>query len=317
MTNMHAVVVQQPGDPSVLTYTEVPRPTVKPGWSLVQVKGFGINHSEVFTRQGLSPSVQFPRILGIEAVGVIVETTDSNRLPVDQTVMSFMGEMGRDYDGSYAEYVLLPNEQLHPVTTVLSWAELAAIPETGYTAFGALTGLRLQANDQLLIRGGTSGVGVMATKLAHALEPSVRVTSTTRRAEKTAQLKAIGADDVISGELSKTARFDKILDLIGPKTAKDSLQHLNIGGIVSSTGQLGGQWTFDDFEPIMDIPNNRYLTSFYSGDVDTDLLQDLLALIEAKHVDVKPARVFKLDEVAQAHELLESHHSFGKLVVVI
>lgn len=66
---MKAIVIHEPGGPEQLKYEDVPKPEVKPGWSLVKVKAFGINHSEVFTRQGLSPSVHFPRILGIECVG--------------------------------------------------------------------------------------------------------------------------------------------------------------------------------------------------------------------------------------------------------
>lgn len=63
---MKAIVIKEAGGPEKLLYEEVPRPELKPGWSLVKVKGFGINHSEIFTRKGLSPTVKFPRILGIE-----------------------------------------------------------------------------------------------------------------------------------------------------------------------------------------------------------------------------------------------------------
>ena len=108
---MKAVLVKEAGGPEVLQVVEVPKPTVKEGWTLVKVQGFGINHSEIFTRQGLSPSVQFPRILGIECVG-LVEETNRPDLQVGQQVISIMGEMGRAFDGGYAEYVLLPDEQV-------------------------------------------------------------------------------------------------------------------------------------------------------------------------------------------------------------
>ncbi|KRL27814.1 NADPH quinone reductase related Zn-dependent oxidoreductase [Limosilactobacillus frumenti DSM 13145] len=120
-----------PSWPDKLIYQDVPTPQVKPGWSLVKVKGFGINHSEIFTRKGLSP-VHFPRILGIECVGEIADTTDPEHLPVDHKVVSIMGEMGRKFDGSYAEYVLLPNNQIYPVDTNLDWLTLTTIPETYY-----------------------------------------------------------------------------------------------------------------------------------------------------------------------------------------
>lgn len=316
---MKAVVVSRPGGPEVLTYTDVPTPHVKPGWSLVRVRGFGINHSEIFTRQGASPSVHFPRILGIECVGQISDTTDPDRLPVGQTVVSIMGEMGRAFDGGYAEYALLPNDQLYPVTTTLSWPDLAAVPETYYTAFGALKGLRLAPHDTLLVRGGTSGVGVAATKLARALDPTIQITGTTRSLAKAPAMQALGYSTVITdtaGHLGTNQTFTKILELIGPKTLQDSLTHLAEDGIASCTGELGGVWTVPDFEPISQIPNNAYLTSFASGDVRTTWLNELLRTIETQHIDVAPTKVFTLDQVAAAHTYLESGHSLGKVVVL-
>ena len=135
---MKAVVVSRAGGPEVLEVLERELPSIKPGWSLVKVMGFGINHSEIFTRQGLSPSVTFPRVLGIEMVGVIEETSDPSRLPVGQKVVSIMGEMGRAYDGGYAEYALLPNDNLYTITSDLNWRDLASVPETYYTAYGSM-----------------------------------------------------------------------------------------------------------------------------------------------------------------------------------
>ena len=84
---MKAIVIYEAGGPEKLVYTEVPVPEVKPGWSLVRIVGRGVNHSEIFTRDGQSPSVTFPRILGIECVGVIAESTDPARLPMGQKVI--------------------------------------------------------------------------------------------------------------------------------------------------------------------------------------------------------------------------------------
>lgn len=316
---MKAVVVNQPGGPENLIYQDVPTPTVKPGWSLVKIKGFGINHSEIFTRKGLSPTVKFPRILGIECVGVIEQTTDEQRLPVGQKVVSIMGEMGRDFDGSYAEYTLLPNEQIYPVQTTLDWQTLATLPETYYTAYGSMKNLRLHDGDHILVRGGTSGVGVAFVKLAKAGFKNLRITGTTRRLAKKARLLKLGYDDVVAdidGRLDTPQKFDKIFELIGPATIKDTFKHLNEGGIVCSTGQLGNQWYLEEFDPITDIAPNSYLTSFYSGNVDNDKLNELIKLVEDKHIEIHPAKVFSLDQVPQAHEFLESSHSLGKVIVL-
>ena len=316
---MKAVVIHEAGGPEKLIYEEVPTPTIKPGWSLVKIKGFGINHSEIFTRKGLSPTVKFPRILGIECVGVIAETTDSQRLPVGQKVISIMGEMGRDFDGSYAEYALLTNKQIYPINTTLDWASLAAVPETYYTAFGSLLNLKIDPNDSILVRGGTSGVGIAFTKLIKAQYPQIKVAGTSRSLAKAEAMKKVGYKEVVvdtGGELQTSQKFDKILELIGPKTVKDSFKHTNEGGIVCSTGELGNEWYLNHFDPIMDIAPNGYLTSFYSDNVDQSKIDAMLAYIEKYHVDVKPEKVFDLAHVADAHRYLEGKNSCGKVVVV-
>ncbi|GEO69293.1 zinc-binding dehydrogenase [Levilactobacillus acidifarinae] len=318
---MKAIVVRHPGGPDVLDYTDVPTPTVKPGWTLIKVRGFGINHSEIFTREGASPSVTFPRILGIEAVGTVAATSAPDRFTVGQTVVSIMGEMGRAFDGGYAEMVLLPNDQVYPVHTTLDWADLAAVPETFYTADGIVRSLQIQPHDRILIRAATSGVGVAAAKLIHALAPQAQIVGTTRSAKKVTALKALGFTDVLVTpdpiNLPDThGNFDKIVDLIGGRAIRDSLNRLNEFGIVNSTGELGGEWTIDGFDPITDIPNNRYLTGFASSEVAPDDLQNLLDFITDHHVDVHPAKVFDLAHTADAHRYLESGQSLGKVVVL-
>lgn len=316
---MKAAVVYEAGGPEKLIYEEVPTPRLKKGWSLVKVMGFGINHSEVFTREGKSPSVQFPRILGIECVGIIEETSDENLLPTGQKVISIMGEMGRAFDGSYAEYVLLPNDQIFPVETDLSWEELAAIPETYYTAFGSMKNLQIKKNDQVLVRGATSGVGVAFLNLLKSRFETITIDGTSRNLAKRDVLVQAGFDDVIEdreGQLQTEKMYDKIFELIGPATVKNSFKHLNEQGIVCSTGQLGGQWFLEEFDPIMDIKANSYLTSFYSNNVDETKLNQLLEFIDENKTIVKPEKVFELKEISKAHEYLESGRSFGKVIIL-
>lgn len=314
---MKAVVVYEAGGPEKLIYTEVSTPKIKPGWSLVQVKGFGVNHSEIFTRQGLSPSVQFPRILGIEAVGIIAETTSPIKLPLGQTVISFMGEMGRSFDGGYAEYVLLPNDQIYPVQTTLSWEELAAVPETYYTAYCSFERLKIKKNETILIRGATSGVGIAFLKLIKGKYPEITIDGTSRNYSKKERLLQLGFSSLVletEGKLQTTKKYDKILELIGPATVKNSFTHLKNDGIICSTGQLGGKWYLENFDPIFDT-NNGYLTGFYSGDISKERLDALFTYIKRYHIDIRPEKVFSLKDTKKAHEYLESHQSFGKVVI--
>jgi len=316
---MKAIVIYEPGGPEKLVYTKVPMPKVKPGWSLVKVMGCGVNHSEIFTRQGLSPTVKFPRIPGIECVGVIAESSDEKRLPAGKKVVSIMGEMGRDFDGGYAEYVLLPNEQIYPVDTRLPWDKLAAVPETYYTAFGSMLNLKISGQDSVLVRGATSGVGIAFMKLLKSRYPDLIITGTSRSKAKEKQLKEEGFDEIvldIDGQLQTDAGYDKCLELIGPATLKNTFSHIREGGIVCSTGQLGGQWNLD-FEPIMELPANGYLTSFYSGNVSSEKLNLLFEYISTYQVDVRPREIFELKEAAQAHRYIEGQNSFGKVILRI
>ncbi|MFL5832161.1 MAG: alcohol dehydrogenase catalytic domain-containing protein, partial [Solirubrobacteraceae bacterium] len=190
---MRAAVCVRPGDPDVLEIRELPIPPVRDGWSLVQVKATGLNRSELRTRQGYSPNVTFPRVLGIECVGIVATSTDPT-LNEGTTVAAVMGEMGRDFDGGYAEYALLPNSLLMPVTTTLPWHVLGALPETYLTAHGSLNALGALTDGErrLLIRGGTSSVGMAAATIAsgHGTETA----ATTRRQGKVDALTAAGVD---------------------------------------------------------------------------------------------------------------------------
>ena len=133
-------------------------------------------------------------------------------------------------------------------------------------------------------------------------------------------MKVVGFDQVIlekDGVLQSEESFTKILDLVGPRHIKDSIHHLSEGGIICSCGQLGGQWTLADFDPIVELAKNVYLTTFYSGNVSNEMLQELIDFVELYQVDVRPEKVYKLEEIQEAHTYLESSQSFGKVIVKI
>ncbi|WP_461215485.1 alcohol dehydrogenase catalytic domain-containing protein [Lacticaseibacillus sp. GG6-2] len=317
---MKAIVIEEAGGPEVLQLKTVPTPQVKPGWSLVKVKGFGINHSEIYTRKGESPSVHFPRILGIECVGEVAETTDAARLPVGSRVVSFMGGMGREFDGGYAEYALLPNQQIYPVQTKLSWAALAAVPETYFTAYGSLQNAHADSAKTLLVRGATSGVGVAAVKLAKALNPAITVSGSSRKPAKFDRLTQAGFDQAVldqDDKLQTSAHFDAIIELVGAKTLMDSVAHLQPGGYCCLTGGLGDQWTVPDFDPFA-LPSGASITNFESGAANTQAaFNAMLRLIEAHHIDVEPRETFDLAHTGDAQASLEADDSFGKVVVLV
>ncbi|MEH7340168.1 zinc-binding alcohol dehydrogenase family protein [Priestia megaterium] len=320
---MKAVVLEKACTAQELIAREVPIPKVKSGWVLVKIKAFGINRSEIFTRQGDSPSVKLPRIIGIECVGEIADPSDSS-FHKGQRVVSLMGGLGREFDGSYAEYALIPSTQVYPINTDMEWTKLAAIPEMYYTAYASLFDtLMLSKEDTLLIRGGTSSVGLAALQLAKSI--GATVISTTRNKNKIELLKQHGADFVLLDDENIQSQLDsilpqgvdKILELIGTVTLKSSLRMLAEKGILCITGILGGEWVINSFEPMIDIPSGAYFTQFDSGaNFKEKLLNDLFDHINQYQIEVPIAEVFTIDEISKAHLLMESNSANGKIVVV-
>lgn len=226
-------------------------------------------------------------------------------------------------------------------STTIPWEILGALPEMVQTAWGALfTSLRLQKGDRLLIRGGTSSVGLAAAAIAK--QHGAFVAATTRSADREAMLRENGADDVFidDGEIAAEVRkrypakstklnlegfprphpegFDKVLELVGVTTLKDSLKCLKAGGIACGTGIVGGKWTFDEFDPISSIPTSTCLTS-YAGSADAFQETPIQAIAEqvADGTLRIPIKVFQLDQINEVHRLMEDNNAVAKMVVLV
>lgn len=317
---MKAIVINGCCKAEDLHISEIPTPQVKPGWVLVKVRAAGLNHSEALMRlyEADRDYIHTPIVPGIECVGEVADASDSG-LRVGDRVIAIMGGMGRSFDGSYAEYALLPATHVFRVDTDLDWTSLAAVPETYFTAHGSLfESLRLEASDTLLVRGATSTVGMAAVQLAKAV--GARVIAACRRESSFEKLQAAGADHcVIDDErLSEhpwAERPNKMLELVGIKTLYDSLRTVTEPGYVCHTGNLGFVFTASDFNPIKDIPNGVYLTSFYSNYPTQAVIDDLFRLIRRGGIRPLYSKVFGMDEIATAHKLLETGGAGGKIVL--
>jgi NADPH:quinone reductase-like Zn-dependent oxidoreductase len=245
MATMRAAVIHQAGPPDVLKVESLPVPEPSADQVLIRVRAFGVNRSELFTRRGLSRGVAFPRVLGIEAVGE-VERAPGGQFAPGQTVATAMGGMGREFDGGYAEYVCVPANQVQVLHTSLGWETLGALPEMLQTAWGSLfRALRLSPGERLLVRGGTTSVGLAAATIAKA--HGAIVISTSRNPARKTLLHAAGADEVIidDGAIARAVQSlpgggaDKVLELIGTTTLADSLRCAREPGVVCMMGMVG------------------------------------------------------------------------------
>ncbi len=314
---MKAVLIRDITPAENVELSEVPAPKAQSGWVVVKVKAFGMNHSEQLLRQSeiRAPYIQKPVIPGIECVGVVEETAAGSRFTRGQKVIAMMGGMGRSFHGSYAEYALLPEHHVFSVESSLSWEELAAVPETYFTAWGSLFEcLQMLPRDVLLVRGATCALGYAAIQLAKAL--GCRVIATTHRESK---LPLIGAaDEQVLDDGTLTGRVQgvtKALDLIGPKYLKDTLTAVEKGGIVCQTGILGGVFTLNGFDPIKDIPNGVYLTGFFSNYPTQETVDAIFRYLNEHDLHPIYGTVFPFEQIREACLAMDSGKVNGKIIV--
>ncbi len=314
---MKAVVLERITEGKDIILSEVPVPEVRPGWVLVKVKAFGLNHSEKLLRLNeiRADYIQKPVIPGIECVGEIADPSDSD-LPVGQKVAALMGGMGRSFNGSYAEYALVPRRIVFRIESGLPWDALGAVPETCFTAWGSLFEcLHLSADDTLLIRGATCALGYAAMQIAGAM--GCRVIATTHREDKLPLI--ANADEAVIDDGRLTGRIrgvTKALDLIGPRNLKDTLTAVEKGGIVCQTGLLGGVYALNSFDPIKDIPNGVYLTGFFSNYPSQQVMDEIFAFLNEKKLVPISGKVFCFDRIREAIEAQDAGKVNGKIVVV-
>jgi NADPH:quinone reductase-like Zn-dependent oxidoreductase len=321
---MRAVVLDGPGPPEALAIRDLPVPEPAAGWVLIRVRAFGLNRSELHTRLGLAEGVTFPRVPGIEAAGVVERCPGGEFVP-GQQVAALMGGMGRAFDGGYAEYTCVPADQVVPFRSGLDWAVLGAVPEMLQTAYGSLeVGLDAQPGQSLLVRGGTSSVGMATAVLAR--QRGMTVLATTRNPGKSAALAGAGADHVLidDGQVAAQVRrlfpdgADAALELVGTPTLPDTLRSVRVHGVVCFTGMLSNQWTVRDFYPIEYLPRGVRLTAYggEAADLPPKLLQGFLDGVAAGTAVVPIGRVYRLDQIVQAHADMEANRVSGKLVVL-
>jgi NADPH2:quinone reductase len=322
---MRAIAIQKFGGPENLVIKEIPEPEPKAGHVVIEIKAFGINHAEMHMRRG--EWAEAAPVSGIECVG-LVKSCPGGEFPVGAKVAALMGGLGRTINGSYAEYTRAPASNVAMIESDLPWAALAAIPETYAVAWTCLfRNLEIERGQLLVIRGGTSSFGQAALKMA--VKTGVRVIATTRDRDQWPMLEKLGAERCeierpdLSKHIAEAKQIDAVLDLVGNSVLLDSLALLRRGGRSCLAGWLGGLDPIPDFNPLLQMASGVYLTFFGSfvfgtpGFPLSDVpLQQIAADAAAGWLDIKPTRIFRFEQIREAHRVMEAGEARGKMVVV-
>src|SRR5262245_53986162 len=321
---MRAILRKQFGGPDVLEIREIPEPEPKAGHVVIQVKAFGINHAEKHMREG--EWAEIADVSGIECVGV-VKSCPGGEFATGTKVAALMGGLGRTINGSYAEYTCAPVTNVAAIESDLPWEELAAIPESYATAWTCLfRNLELVKGQTLVIRGGMSSFGQAALNMA--VNAGAEVIATTRKGDQFEKLQSLGARRVefegpeLSSRIPERKRIDAVLDLVGNSTILDSLAMLRRGGRACLAGFLGGLAPVPDFNPLLQMSSGVHFSFFGSfvfgtpGFPLSDVpLQAIANDVAAGRYKAKPTRVFRFEDIREAHKVMESNQAGGKMVV--
>jgi putative PIG3 family NAD(P)H quinone oxidoreductase len=320
---MRAAVITEPGGPQVLQVREVPDPVPAVGEVLVDIAATAVNRPDILQRQGFYPPPPgAPPYPGLECSGRIVELGDGvTGWHVDDEVCALLG------GGGYAERVAVPAGQLLHVPRGLSTVDAAALPETACTVWSMVFDVAgLQPGETLLVHGGASGIGTMAIQLAH--RHGARVIATAGSARKLDACRELGAEQAINyreQDFAEVARdqADVILDIIGAAYLPRNVAALATGGRLVVIGMQGGHKGELDLGVLM-----TKRASVHSARLRPRPEQQKARIVAATAAfvwpmieagDVRPVidRKLPLDDVAEAHRVVEAGEHIGKVVLTV
>jgi NADPH2:quinone reductase len=286
---MRAIVIKGFGGLDSLVIETLPDPEPKAGHAVIEVKAFGINHAETHMRKG--EWAEAAPVSGIECVGVVKACPGGEFAPGTK-VVAFMGGLGRTINGSYAELTNPPVANIIPISTDMPWEDLAVIPESYATAWTCLLrNLEIKKGQMLVIRGATSALGRAALNIAH--DVGATIIATTRKKARmplTAAPVSLQENKLLLIFLDRGHRCCRN-NVFNPLLQMPSGVHFTFfGSFVFGTPQF----------PVSDIP-----------------MQDIVEKAAAGVFKAKPAKVFRFDDIRDAHEAMESNQSNGKMVVLV
>ncbi|MFC4054716.1 NAD(P)H-quinone oxidoreductase [Actinomadura syzygii] len=318
---MHAIVIREPGDADVLTWTEVPDPAPGPDEVLIDVAASAVNRADVMQRKGFYPPPKgAPPYPGLEVSGRVAELgADVTGLSVGDEVCALLT------GGGYAEKVAVPAGQVLPVPRGVDLVEAAGLPEVACTVWSNVFQLGgLRAGETLLAHGGGSGIGTFAIQLAKAR--GARVVTTVGSAEKAARCRELGADLVVNyreDDFVEHGPYDVILDLIGAKYLARNVDALAVGGRLMVIGLQGGARAELDLGKLLGKRAAVHATTLRARPADekaaivAGVREHVWPLLEAGRIRTVVDRRVPMADAAAAHRALEDSVHVGKILLTV
>lgn len=325
---MRYIEITQPGGPEVLQLSEGPSPQAGQGEILIKVAAAGVNRPDVAQRLGTYPVPPGASpIPGLEVCGEVVAVGEgASRFNSGDIVCALVN------GGGYAEYVAVPQGQCLPVPEGLSTIEAAALPETFFTVWtNVFDRASLKSGETFLVHGGSSGIGTTAIQLAKAHGATVYATAGSK--EKCVACENLGADLAVNYneqdfvEVLKSATdgrgIDVILDMVGGDYVARNAELAALHGRIVIIATLRGKSSEISLIPILMkclVVTGSVLrprTDEEKAAIAASLLEHAWPLIEAGTVKPVIHSTFPLEDVAKAHELMESSKHIGKIVLTL
>ena len=340
---MKAVRIHEHGGPEVLRHEDAPEPRVGPNDVLVRVRACALNHLDLFIRQGYpGRQLPLPRIVGSDVAGEVEQAGSAvrNARPGDRVLVApglscgLCGQClaGRDnfcrqysvlgmvHDGGYAEFVSVPEANIVPIPSQLSFEEAAAAPLVFLTAWHMLVGrARLRAGEEVLVLGAGSGVGSAAIQIAKLL--GARVIATAGGEEKLAKARELGADEVINHgarkihdevkRLTGKRGVDVVFEHVGAATWEQSITSLAPGGRLVTCGATTGYDVGIDLRYLF----GRQLSVLGSFMGSKGELLEVLEFVFSGRLKPVIDASFPLSEARAAHQRLARREQFGKIML--
>ncbi|HSL71663.1 MAG TPA: NAD(P)H-quinone oxidoreductase [Longimicrobiales bacterium] len=324
---MRAVVITAPGGPEVLALRDVPLPPLLPGHIRVRVRATALNRADLLQRRGLypAPAGAPADIPGLEYAGEVeAAAPDAQRWQPGERVMGIVG------GGGCAEYVQVHEDEALPVPASLSLTEAAAVPEAFLTAHDALSTLmQLRAGESVLIHAAASGVGTAAIQLAHVL--GARVYGTSRTARKLDAVSSLGIDYAIDTtkhdfataveHITNGRGVNGVLDLVGGPYLGGNIRCLAPRGRLILVGLTAGATAELDMRALLRKRLTVIGTVMRARPLDEKIAvaaafaRAALPLLESGQLRPVIDRTLPMDQVQDAHRIVESNQTIGKVVL--